>query len=141
MSYLGQTLADLLLAEGKTQRQVALAAQVPPSAVSDVIRERRCSPAMLQALCLAISDDPQRRLAVFKAHCADEAQRAGLADILPLADVQSQNLLPQLLRDDFELLVQAILAGNTNLQGLIHELAEVYRIKKHLEELGANAGS
>lgn len=134
MSYLGQTLTDLLIAEGKTQRQMALAAQIPPSAVSEVIRERRCSPAMLRALCLAISTDPSRRLAVFKAHCADEAQRAGLTDILAMADTQTESLLPQPLRDDFELLLQAILAGNTNLRGLIHELAEVYRLKKRQED-------
>lgn len=133
MSYLGQTLADLLIAEGKTQRQIALAANVPPSAISEIIRERRCSPAMLRALCLTISDEPERRLALFRAHCADEAQRAGLEDIFAMAGGHAQDLLPEPLRDDFELLMQAVLAGNTNLQGLIHELADVYRIKKRLE--------
>lgn len=137
MSHLGQTLADLLVAEGKTQRQIALAAKVPPSAVSEVMRERRCSPSMLRALCLAISDDPERRLVLFKAHCADEAQRAGLTDIFSIGDTQGHGLLAESLRSDLELLVQAVLSGNTNLQGLIHELAEVYRLKKRLEQTGS----
>lgn len=37
------------------------------------------------------------------------------------------------LRDDFDLLLPTILADNTNLRGLIHELAEVYRLKKRQE--------
>lgn len=90
---------------------------------------------MLRALCLAVSTNPARRLTLFKAHCADEALRAELTDALPLSSLAAESLLPQPLREDIELLLEAMLAGNANLQGLIHELAAVYRLKKQLENV------
>lgn len=78
VSYLGQTLKQLLESQNRSQRQFAADCGIVPGTVRQVVQGRRCSPDNLRLFCEKISDSLQERYELLIAHLRDEAAASNL---------------------------------------------------------------
>lgn len=78
VSYLGQTLKQLLESQNRSQRQFAADCGIAPGTVRQVVEGRRCSPDNLRVFCEKISISLQERYELLIAHLRDEAIASNL---------------------------------------------------------------